>query len=97
LALPGVTARPGCELLSADKGAYINFLTLATTETEYRSKLSGALNHHGLQLFELVDVRPLSPSDASSEEILSIADELERSGNPQQVRYSTFHTFPRLM
>jgi hypothetical protein len=46
---------------------------------------------------EFQDLRPLSKSDNSSEEILLVAEQLKRHGNPQHVRYSTFHTFPRAM
>ncbi len=95
--MAGVIPRAECDLLSHDEGAYINFLTLATGEAEYRAKVAGALNYYGLQLLELLDVRPFSPSDGSSREIMSIAMELERDGNPRHVRYSTFHTFPRVM
>jgi hypothetical protein len=97
IGVAGVTARIKCELLSEGVGAYINFLTLAANEAEYRAKLAGALDHYELQLFELLNVRPFSRSDGSSEEIQSIAEELEKARNPQHVRYSTFHTFPRLM
>jgi len=95
IAVVGVAPREGCELLSVNKGAYINFLTLANSEAEYRAKVSGALGYYCLELLEFEDVRPFSRSDGSSEEIVLIAEELERDNNPQQVRYSTFHTFPR--
>jgi len=97
IGVAGVTPLARCELLSQDQGAYINFLTLATSEAEYRAKLAGALNYYDLQLFELLDVRPFLPADGSSDEILSIAQELEKEGNLLHVRYSTLHTFPRIM
>ena len=97
IAVVGVVPREGCELLSANEGAYINFLTLARSEAEYRAKVSGALSYYGLELEEFEDVRPFSLSDGSSQEIVSIAEELERDNNPQHVRYSTFHIFPRVM
>ena len=50
-----------------------------------------------LDPLEFEDVRPLSDSDNPSQEILSIAAELEESGNPKHVRYATFHVFPRVM
>lgn len=93
----GVTPREGCELLSAHEGAYINFLTLAHNEAEYRAKVAGALGYYRLELLEFEDVRPFSHAEGSSQEITSIAEELERHNNPQHVRYSTFHTFPRVM
>jgi hypothetical protein len=89
--------RSGCELLSSDEGAYVNFLTLANSEAEYRAKVAGALCHYCFELVEFEDVRPFSTSDNPSQEILSIAEELQRRGNPQHVRYSTFHTFLRVM
>jgi hypothetical protein len=84
-------------LLSAQTGAFVNFLTLAASESEYRAKVVGALSDYRLDLLEFQDVRPLSESDAPSEEILTIAAELERSRNYEHVRYATFHTFPRVM
>jgi hypothetical protein len=72
-------------------------LTLAGSEAEYRAKLAGALGYYCLELVDLEDVRPLSPSDGASEEIMSIAEELEQGNNPRHVRYSTFHIFPRVM
>jgi hypothetical protein len=97
IAVVGVAPRDGCELLSVNKGAYINFLTLASSEAEYRAKVAGALGYYCLELLEFEDVRPFSRSDGSSEEIVLIAEELERDNNPQHVRFSTFHTFPRVM
>ena len=92
----GVLPREGCNLLSADRGAFVNFLTLAASESEYRAKVMGALSHYGLDLLEFQDVRPLLESDARNEEILAIAAELEGSRNQEHVRYATFHTFPRV-
>jgi hypothetical protein len=97
IAVVGVVPRDGCELLSANQGAYINFLTLASSEAEYRAKVAGALSYYCLELVEFEDVRPFSPSDGSSQEIASLAEELAQGNNPQHVRYSTFHTFPRVM
>ena len=97
IGVAGVIPVMGCELLAANEGAYINFLTLATSGSEYRTKLERTLNHYRLQLLELLDVRPFSLSDSSSEEIQTIAKELEDDGNLQHVRYSTFHTFPPVM
>jgi hypothetical protein len=93
----GVLPREGCELLSPQTGAFVNFLTLAASEFEYRAKVMGALSSYRLDLLEFQDVRPLSESDAASEEILAIAAELECSRNYEHVRYATFHTFSRVM
>ena len=84
-------------MLSPQTGAFVNFLTLATSESEYRAKVVGALSHYRLDLLEFQNVRPLSASDEPSAEILAIAAELEENRNPKHVRYATFHTFPRLM
>ena len=92
----GVIPREGCELLSPDKGAFVNFLTLASSDSEYRAKVTGALSHYRLELLEFEDVRPLSVSDMPSKEILAIAAELEENRNPHHVRYATFNTFPRM-
>jgi hypothetical protein len=97
IGLVGILPREGCELLSPDEGAYANFLTLASGDSEYRAKVIGALLYYRLELLEFEDVRPLSVSDNPSEEILAITEELEQSGNPQHVRYATFHTSPRKM
>jgi hypothetical protein len=93
----GVVPREGCELLAPHEGAFINFLTLASSESEYRAKVSGVLSSYRLDPLEFEDVRPLSDSDNPTEEILSIAAELEESKNPKHVRYSTFHIYPRVM
>jgi hypothetical protein len=97
IGVAGVVPREGCGLLSAHEGAFINFLTLASSESEYRAEVSGALSHYGLELLEFQDVRPFSYSDNPSQDILAIAAELEESRNPKHVRYATFHTFPRAM
>jgi hypothetical protein len=93
----GVVPGEGCDLLSAESGAFINFLTLARSESEYRAKVAGALSYHQLDLLEFIDVRPFSPSDEPSEEILAIGAAIEGNCNQNHVRYATFHTFPRLM
>jgi hypothetical protein len=93
----GIVPREGCELLSPDKGAYTNFLTLARSHSEYRAKVIGALSYYQLELLEFENVRPFWACDDPSEEILAIAAELEEDRNPQHVRYATFNTFPRKM
>lgn len=93
----GILPREGCELLSPGEGAYVNFLTLASSDSEYRAKVTGALSYYRLELLEFEDVRPLSALDGASEEISAIAAELAEGGNPQHVRYATFNTFLRTM
>jgi hypothetical protein len=97
IGVASVVPREGCELLSPDEGAFVNFLTLAGSDSEYRAKVTGALGFYCLELLEFQDVRALSLSDKPSQEILSIAEELEESRNPEHVRYATFHIFPRVM
>ncbi len=97
IGVAGVVAREGCELLSPHQGAFVNFLTLASSDSEFRTKVSGALSFYRLDLLEFQDVRPLSQSDRPSQEILSIAAELEESRDPKHVRYATFHAFSRVM
>jgi hypothetical protein len=90
IGVAGVVPREGCELLSPHEGAFVNFLTLASSDSEYRAKVTGAIFFYLLDLLEFQDVRPLSQSDRPSQE-------LEESRNPKHVRYATFHTFPRVM
>ena len=97
IGIVGVVPREACELLSAEEGAYVTFLTLATSDKEYRVKVIRALSYYRLELLEFQDVRRLPESDNTSEEILAIAEELEQNRNPEHVRYGTFHTFPRKM
>jgi len=92
-----VLPEDGCELLSVHKGAYVNFLTLAGDEAEYRSKVASALAHYRLELHGLENVRLFTLSDNPAEELISIAEELQRDNNPQHVRFGTFHTFERVM
>jgi hypothetical protein len=92
-----VVPRDACELLAAGKGAYVNFLTLARTDAEYRAKVSGALTHYQLELLEFESVMPFEESGSSSDELVTIANELQQGRNFQHVRYGRFHTFPRTM
>lgn len=75
IGIVGIVPREGCELLSPDKGAYVNFLTLASSDSEYRAKVMGALAYYRLELLEFENVRLLSAYDKPSEEILAIAEE----------------------
>jgi len=93
----GVVPREGCELLSPDEGAFVNFLTLASSDSEYRAKVSGAVSFYRLDLLEFQNVLPFTHSENPSQEILSIAAELEENRNSKHVRYATFHTFLRVM
>ena len=92
-----VLPQDGCELLSAHNGAYVNFLTLAGDEAEYRSKVTSALAHYRLELHGLENVRPFTLSENPAKELITIAEELQRDNDPQHVRFGTFHTFERVM
>ena len=81
-------------MLSPHKGAFVNFLTLANSELEYRAKVSGTLSDYCLDLLDFQDVRPFSESDCPSPEILAIAEELRETRNPNHVRYATFTVSP---
>lgn len=63
IGLVGVVPLNDCELLSPEEGAYVNFLTLARSDSEYRAKVIGALSDYQLTLLEFENVRPLSESD----------------------------------
>ncbi len=97
IALAGVIPKEGCDLISPDQGAYVNLLTLASNEAEYRSKVTHVLNDHNLELLEFCDIRPFSEADDPADDILDIAGELRQQQNPKHVRYATFHMFPRTM
>jgi hypothetical protein len=53
-----VVPREGSDLVSPEKGAFVNFLTLASSDSEYRAKVIGALSYYRLELLEFDDVRP---------------------------------------
>lgn len=97
MARVAVVPRAGCDLLGADKGAYVNVLTLATNEGECRFKVTAAMNHYCLEVVEVDDVLPFSCLPGATAELVSIAQELSASGNVEHVRFQTLHTFPRLM
>ena len=97
IGLVTVVPREACELLSANKEAYVNFLALAKSDSEYRAKVMGALSYYGLELLQFENTRPLKMTEDLSEDILEIAEELGKNRNPQHVRYGSFHTFPRIM
>lgn len=92
-----VVPRGGCDLLEVDKGAYVNVLTLATNETECRTKIIAAMTHYEFEVVKVEDVVLFSASLNASEKLATIAAELEESGNLKHVRFETLHTFPRVM
>lgn len=86
-----------CDLLEAGEGAYVNVLTLATGETECRTKVATAMSHYRLQVVDVEDVFLFSEASNVSNELMAIAEELERSQNLQYVRLVALHKFPRVM
>ncbi|MGO9084479.1 MAG: hypothetical protein ACLQBK_04570 [Candidatus Sulfotelmatobacter sp.] len=86
-----------CDLLEGDKGAYVNVLTLATNETECRTKVAAAMDHYRLQVVDVEDVFLFSDASNVSDELIVIAEELEKSQNLNHVRFTTLHKFPRVM
>src|SRR5258707_1124289 len=96
VALLTVAAREECTLMETNKGACVHVLTLATSETEYRAKVSAAMNHYCLDILQVEDVVPFSEF-SPPQELISIAEELERFRNSKHVRFATLHMFPRVM
>jgi len=92
-----VVPREECELLEADKGAYVNVLTLAAGETECRTKVATAMNHYHFDIVAVEDVFLFSDASNVSAELTTVAEELEASQNHKHVRFETLHTFPRVM
>jgi hypothetical protein len=86
-----------CDLLQADQGAYVNVLTLATNETECRTKVAAAMNQYRLQVVDVEDVFLFSEASNVSDELITIAEELGKSQNLKHVRFTTLHIFPRVM
>jgi hypothetical protein len=82
IGLVGVIPREGCSLLPSNEGAFVNFLTLASNESEYCAKVTGVLLHYCLELLEFEDVRPFSPEDKPSPEICQLLLSWKRTGIP---------------
>lgn len=97
IALLGVIPNEVCDLILPGEGAYVNFLTLASSEAEYRSKVTNVLGDYRLDVLEFCDIRPFSEADEPEESILKIARGLQEQQNARHVRHATFHTFPRTM
>lgn len=88
-------------MMEADKGAYVNVLTWANTDSEYRRKVLPVMSHYGLEVAEVTNVQPLTVRIATSEikeslveELLKIADQIS---SEKHVIYGNFYTFPRRM
>ncbi len=84
-------------MLAPGKGAYVNVLTWAESESDYRNKVVPVMKHYGLDVLEMTDVEPFTKRVArvgATEDLFEIVDEIS---SPKHVRYGTFHTFPRVM
>jgi len=92
-----VVPREGCDLLEADKGAYVNGLTLAASQAECQTKVIAAMNHYDFEVVKVEDVFLFSDSSNASQTLATIAAELKESRNLKHVRFETLHTFPRVM
>jgi hypothetical protein len=92
-----VAPREECELLEDNKGAYVNVLTLATSEVDCRSKVAAAMNDYHFEVVAVEDVFLFSDAVNVSFELIRIAEDLEQSQNLKHVRFTTLHKFPRLM
>ena len=92
-----VAPREECELLEDDKGAYINVLTLATNETECRTKVGAAMNDYHFEVVAVEDVFLFRDAYNVSADLTTIVEELEESQNLKHVRFTTLHKFPRVM
>ena len=97
IGLANVVPRANCELLGDDKGAYVNFLSLARDAGEFRTKVARACHYYKLDLIELEECQPFAERHFerdAAEELCEVADELT---DPRHVRFGTFHTYPRSM
>ena len=92
-----VAPQEECELLEADKGAYVNVLTLAVGETECRAKVATAMRSYYFDVLAIEDVFLFSDASNISAELVAIAEELSDSQNFEHVRFETLHIFPRTM
>ena len=92
-----VAPREECELLEDDKGAYVNVLTLATNETECRTKVGAAMHDYHFEVVAVEDVFLFRDAYNVSADLTTIVEELEESQNLKHVRFTTLHKFPRVM
>jgi len=92
-----VAPRDECKLLEDDKAAYINVVTLATKETECRTKVEAAMNDYHFEIVAVEDIFLFRDAYNISAELTTIAEELKKSQNLKHVRFTTLHKFPRVM
>jgi len=97
IGLANVVPQASCELLADDKGAFVNFLSLARDAEEFRTKVARACLYYKLDLIGLEECQPFAERHSErviAEELCEIADGLT---NPRHVIFGTFHTYPRSM
>ncbi len=96
IGLVTIVPMPDCELLTHDKGAFVNILTYASDEEEYRVKVKHAMAYYRLCVTAIEELRCVAEGGLSDEGLIQIAKELKEAP-PHHVRFGTFHTFPRAM
>jgi hypothetical protein len=93
IGLVEVVPRPGTDLLGSVSGAFVNFLVLATNESEYRDRVQTATSECGLKTVKIEDIEPLRmrlSRTSIDDELMSLAEEIEKRGG---FKFGTFHTF----
>jgi hypothetical protein len=86
IGLAEVTEQAAEDLLDGAPGAFVNVVTTASTDAEYREKVRAALDEAGFVLVELSDdpaPEPLSERQLRftvSDDVLALADEVAESG-----------------
>jgi len=88
-----VVPRPGVDLLGTVSGAFVNFLVLAATESEYRTRVHAATSERGLTTVKMEDIEPLRlrlTRTSIDDDLMSLAEEIEECGG---FKFGTFHTF----
>ncbi len=94
IGLVGVRTLPSSELLREATGDYVNVLTWASDEAEFRNKAAELMDSLKLFLVAIENPGPLSDrgSAANREESISELAAMVRE-NPVAIIYGTFHTW----
>jgi hypothetical protein len=95
IGLAEVAELPGEDLLDGAPGAFVNVLTTAATDAEYREKVRAAFDEAGFVLIEWSGVPPEPLSERQlratvSDDLLALADEVAESG---EVAFDAFHSW----
>ena len=95
IGLVGVVPRPGSKTLGggSSKGAYVNALSYASNEGEYREKVLAALARLELEAFAFEDVESISDRTSKyelDEKLQALVDEV---ATHKDVRFGAFHNF----